>query len=60
MPAFFFLTLKVHTNFRLTIKVKKTGFITYWGQSRECPNNKLHLVKIFKYQRPGEQKESKK
>ena len=31
------------------VYVKKTGFITYWGEQRECPDNKLHLVKLFKY-----------
>ena len=31
------------------VYTKKTGFITYWQQERECPDSKLHLVKLFKY-----------
>lgn len=42
------------------VYVKATGYITYWGEGRECPNNKLHLVKLFKYQRTVEGKECKK
>ena len=40
---------------------KKTGWITYWKQERECPRSKLHLVKIFKYRAPStEGKSSRK
>jgi hypothetical protein len=31
------------------VYTKKTGYITYWQEQRECPNAKLHLVKLFKY-----------
>lgn len=42
------------------IYVKKTGFITYWSESRECPDNKLHLVKLFKYKDSKKGRASKK
>ena len=42
------------------VYVKKTGFITYWSESRECPDNKLHLVKIFKYKDAKTGRASKK
>jgi hypothetical protein len=39
------------------VYTKKTGYITYWQQERECPNAKLHLVKLFKYRNKTESKQ---
>eukprot|EP00946_MAST-07B_sp_MAST-7B-sp1_P001968 g1968.t1 len=38
------------------VYTKKTGYITYWQEDRECPNAKLHLVKLFKYRTKAEGK----
>ena len=38
------------------VYTKKTGYITYWQEARECPNAKLHLVKLFKYRTKAEGK----
>lgn len=38
------------------VYTKKTGYITYWQEGRECPNAKLHLVKLFKYRTKAEGK----
>lgn len=32
------------------LKVKKTGFFTYWRRERECPDNALHRIKLYRYQ----------
>jgi hypothetical protein len=42
------------------VYTKKTGYITYWQQERECPNAKLHLVKVFKYRAKTEGKRSQR
>ena len=42
------------------VYTKKTGYITYWQQERECPNAKLHLVKLFKYRNKTESKRSQR
>ena len=42
------------------VYTKKTGYITYWQQERECPNAKLHLVKLFKYRSKTESKQQRR
>lgn len=37
------------SGFLKCLRVKKTGFFTYWSKSRECPDSALGGVKLFDY-----------